>query len=407
MTKNKVEHICMLIYNYWPEKVGGAENQCRKLVKHLIRKGFKCSVVSAKTRRDSKYHEFDNSSKIIRIPVFQILLNSKRLQSKSSVSILNPPKKKSKISAGILKWLNMMIFMLGTSVYLFFQRKKIDIIHVHIADWIAGFAGFIGHYLKIPVICKGAFIPVFPELGKDVPFSKTIDAWRRRIAYFALTEYMMKELVMKGVPKEHIFIVPNLVEIPKRYSNVEKNNNILYVGNFSQPIWHKAFDVLFNAWCIVHSKEPEAKLIVAGEGPTELWKKYLSEKNAGKSVQFAGFVSDLRMFYENTSIFILPSRSEGISNALLEAQSWGIPAIATDIPGNRAVVIDEITGILIPVNDVHALSEAILTLLKDPMKRKRMGAAARKRVINFFSPPAILGQIIKTYRGLLKHERLN
>lgn len=401
-----IVQVCMMIYNYWPEKLGGSENQCRKLVKLLTKEGIRCSVIAAKTSRGSKYCQYDNKSKIIRIPVFQLLLDFKRHKLKRENRIHYSKKNKRKKNSYILKWLNTLTFMLGASIYLWAKRKKIDIIHVHIADWIAGYAGFIGNLIKKPVICKGAFIPVFTTLGKDVPFSKTIDKWRRKIAYFALTEDMKSELIMKGVPKELIVVVPNLVEIPEKYADVEKNETVLYVGNLSQPLWHKAFDVLFNSWCIVHMKEPEARLVVVGSGNTEPWEKFLIERNAENSVQFEGFVHNVDEYYSNASVFVLPSRSEGISNALLEAQSWGIPAVVTNIPGNRAIVIDEVTGILVPVDDIEALSDGILRILRDPIERKKMGEEARKRINNTFSPNLILREIINTYQNLLINAKI-
>ncbi len=84
-------------------------------------------------------------------------------------------------------------------------------------------------------------------------------------------------------------------------------------------------------------------------------------------------------------LFVLPSRAEGISNALLEAMATGLPMVASDIPGNRDVVSDGGDGLLVAAGGGEALSAALGRLLDEPAQRAALGAAARRTVEGRFS----------------------
>jgi glycosyltransferase involved in cell wall biosynthesis len=93
-----------------------------------------------------------------------------------------------------------------------------------------------------------------------------------------------------------------------------------------------------------------------------------------------GSQADVARFYERADIFVQPSQSEGMSLALLEAMTAGLPCVATDIPGNREALGEG--GRLVPP-DPHALASAIAELLGDASLRARLGADARRRVSDF------------------------
>jgi len=102
-------------------------------------------------------------------------------------------------------------------------------------------------------------------------------------------------------------------------------------------------------------------------------------------VIFTGLREDIPAVLTDTDIFVLPSYSEGLSNALMEAMSSGCTCIASDVGGNRFLLQNGVSGFLFPAGDREALSAHLRRLLEDPSKRKSLGEAARKRIEEQFS----------------------
>jgi glycosyltransferase involved in cell wall biosynthesis len=298
------------------------------------------------------------------------------------------------------KWLNTFFFITGASVYFFYNRKSIDIIHTHVASWNAGFAGWIGHKLNIKVLCKAAFLPAFHDFGTAIPFASVWNEWRKRIAFIALLPEMADDICKQGVAKEQIHTLSNGVCIPQDSATVEKNNSVLYVGNFSQGSDHKGFDILIKAWNIIHKHLPGIRLFIAGSGEKRPWKQMAFDLGCNESISFLGHVPDLSKYYKEAGIFVLPSRGEGISNALLEAQSYGIPAVVSDIPGNSKVVANKKTGYLVPVNDAVGFADAIIKLLGNSALRKKMGREARNNIVLNYSITSIVERLKTVYEDI-------
>lgn len=105
----------------------------------------------------------------------------------------------------------------------------------------------------------------------------------------------------------------------------------------------------------------------------------------GDDVHFTGLRDDIPAILSETDIFVLPSLSEGLSNALMEAMSSSCACIASEVGGNAYLIQNGISGLLFPAGDREALRAHIRRLLDDPAKRRAMGAAARKRIDETFS----------------------
>ena len=99
--------------------------------------------------------------------------------------------------------------------------------------------------------------------------------------------------------------------------------------------------------------------------------------------------------------FVLPSLSEGMSNALLEAMATGLPCIASDIAGNNNLIRDRHNGILVPPKDELALAKALLELSQDEGLRQRLGQAARCTVEEQYSLHSVAQRYAALYQSLL------
>ncbi|MCI5177844.1 MAG: glycosyltransferase family 1 protein [Candidatus Electrothrix sp. AW3_4] len=415
--------ICMLVYYYWPVNAGGAENQCRILSSALITHGWECTVLTCRDDASHPAHEVDASGvRIYRKPslesLFQIFFQAIGQRADRAN---NPMEEDGKIvkwqQRGLLlsrlkqalgsmvakavRYGNVMIFSLGVLFYFLRNYRTVDIVHVHTAEWIAGLAVLMGMLFKIPVLCKGATMPVFPPL-QGIAFSPLFDSLRRRAHYIALTRDMHNNFLDNGVPPDRVTTISNGVILPELPTQaVQQSNEFLYVGNFSQSVKDKGFDILIEAWAKFHVKRPLARLTLVGGGDFQEWLHLARQLQCADSLNFAGYRTNLDAYYQRTCCFLLPSRNEGLSNALLESQSWGIPAIVSDIPGNREIILHEINGLIVPVENSEALAAACIHMLDNPLLREQYGNAARKRIEESFSMERIADLTVNLYKELL------
>jgi glycosyltransferase involved in cell wall biosynthesis len=121
-------------------------------------------------------------------------------------------------------------------------------------------------------------------------------------------------------------------------------------------------------------------------------------------IHCTGFVADTAPYYRAMDLMVLPSWREGFPNVVLEAAATGIPVITTHCTGSRDSVVPEVTGLLIPPGYPEAISEAVLKLLSNPDRRRRMGEAARAWVLEHFVDERVLGLAAAFYKSLLAAE---
>jgi sugar transferase (PEP-CTERM/EpsH1 system associated) len=142
---------------------------------------------------------------------------------------------------------------------------------------------------------------------------------------------------------------------------------------------------------------PAFRLAIVGDGPSrpELEAERLA-LGLADHVRFLGYRDCVGPFLAAADFFVLSSVSEGVSLALLEAMACGLPAVATDVGGNREVVVPGETGYLVPAGSPAALADAMHALHADAAALDRMGRAARRRVEGAFN----LNRVVAQYEGM-------
>lgn len=399
--------VCMVIYHYWPGSEGGTERQCRRLASALSRRGVACTVLTARTDRGAPARARDGEVRIARMPILEGVLRRPALgpgagaRAAGTASASRSPGRAARLAAAGVAWLNALVFQIAGALFLWRHAREFDVIHVHTSEWIAGWAVWVGRRIRRPVLCKGATTPALPPSTRRVPFGRIWDRVRIEAEFVALSDAMASGLKAAGVPDRRIRVIPNSVELPDLGGRREEAGRVLYVGNLTQNEW-KAFDVLFDAWAKVHAAGTGARLHVLGGGDPAPWKRYLDERGCRASVVFEGFVRNPDEQYARAALLVLPSRQEGMSNALLEAQSWGIPAVVSNIPANRSVVDDGVNGLAVPVGEAEALASGILRLLGDAPLRIRLGQAARSRMEEGYSIDSVVEKTRKAYQALVR-----
>lgn len=124
--------------------------------------------------------------------------------------------------------------------------------------------------------------------------------------------------------------------------------------------------------------------------------------NISQNVRFAGRRDSATPFLQMSDIFVLPSRSEGFSNALLEAMAAELPCIATDVGGNSEAIQNGLNGLIVEPEDETPLADAISLLLSDPPRAKEMGRAARRTVELRFTPERMMEDLLTVYEQIAR-----
>lgn len=156
---------------------------------------------------------------------------------------------------------------------------------------------------------------------------------------------------------------------------------ILFVGRLMEQ---KAPLDLIRA--LQYIEQDNTHLVIIGEGPLlGACRELAAQLGVSRNISFLGFREDVATWYQTCHVFVLPSLWEGLSLALLEAMSYGVCCIATDIKGNRECISDEVDGILVPPNSPEQLAAKIAMVLDNDEKRRQLGHRARQTVMQRFS----------------------
>lgn len=158
---------------------------------------------------------------------------------------------------------------------------------------------------------------------------------------------------------------------------------------------------LIDAFARIRDAHPEAHLLLVGEGPLRsAIESRARARRVEDGVHMLGSRKDVDALLPALDVFVLASDTEGLSNAILEAQACGLPVVATHVGGNPDLVDDD-CGVLVPARDPDAMAEAIGALLDKPDLRKRMSAAARSRVVDNHSLDSMTQAYASLYQELV------
>lgn len=167
----------------------------------------------------------------------------------------------------------------------------------------------------------------------------------------------------------------------------------LYSGRLAPE---KGLDVLLNAWNRISARHPQAHLLLLGSGPREAALREM----AGERVIFGGYVPDPCLFYQACDLFVLPSLTEGLSNAMLEAMACGLPLVATRVGAAEELNPEGENGRLVTAGSAQELADALDFFLSDPREGRRMGANGRQFVQAAYSLDQTIARLTAIYAEL-------
>lgn len=233
----------------------------------------------------------------------------------------------------------------------------------------------------------------------------------------AISEAVKDELMDLGISERKIIVqssprrnfikpIKDLKETMRSSLAYSGNDVVIATIGHAMPV--KGWDILLKAFSGIARDEPQAKLLMIGSTNADSEKKFFSElKNFIKqheltnSVLFPGHVLDIQKILAAADIFVLPSRSEGSANVLIEAMELGLPCIASRVGNADEIIQDSINGFLVIRNDPDALERALRSLVKDKNMRLRFAAEA-KLPTSILTLEEYAERIASIYDSLLK-----
>ena len=338
--------VLMIIPSFRP-LVGGAERQLEGLAAELT------------------------SDKVSVLVVTRQLLGAQRREHLQGFNILRLPSGIPKIG-----------FAISLLFFLIWSRRNFDIIHCHTLSGPAIVSVIVARLTKKPVILKvtrsgaGSQLDRFQSSKIRLLVLTIMARWTDR--FIAITKDVENALREAGIQRQKIVGIPNGVAIPDD-PVVKKENNIkiVFVGRL---IPRKRVDWLIRSYSFAPTSRG-SKLVVIGDGPEQKKLSTLAtELKVENKVEFKGqFRKDqVEAELASADIFVLPSTSEGMSNALLEAMANRLAVVAADIPQNRELITENLNGCLFETPE--DLSLVLAKLVSNDCERRRLGKNAHQLI---------------------------
>lgn len=401
--------------------VGGSEKQCLAQASRLRERGYEATIITFRLNRGWLRREVVQGVPVIRV----------------AGGLLGGREKLPRLFQRVL-YLLALLLMCWT---LWLHRARYDIVHVYHLNLLAVFAALACRLTGKPLIIgvRGASVGKTATRGDGVSLmagsldpttpwlrvtSRTrvggdVEGLRRlgkaavrfthallcsvRAVVVVLSSGMKDYLVANDFAMPHVQIIPNGVDTSRFKAAAtaittpaEQAQVVVCVSRLS---YEKGIDVLLQAWRLVRDQAPQARLVIVGTGPLQSQLECMVQAlDIAESVEFTGLQHDVVAQLQRGGLAVLPSRVEGMSNALLEAMACGLPCVSTRVSGSEDIIQQGVNGLLVEPEDYHGLAQALLCLLSDPALARVYGQAARETIERQYSLERIIERYIALYR---------
>jgi len=206
----------------------------------------------------------------------------------------------------------------------------------------------------------------------------------------AISESIRWQLEACGIPSSKIRTIYEGIDLslyPKRTAGkARRPEEPVVIGTVAHLSREKGLDHLIEAASLIPGVQKRLRFVIVGTGDCLPGLKELAQKKGlAEVIQFAGFHSNTYQYMKSFDIFALPSLSEGLSSAILEAMATSLPIVATEVGGIPELVKDGENGLLVAPADPSALARAIQRLADNPEESRRMGLRGRERMEEQFT----------------------
>jgi glycosyltransferase involved in cell wall biosynthesis len=375
--------VVMLMRQFYP-RTGGYQNQALRLAGALVKRHIAICVVTQRHGTLSSYEVYQQ------IPIHRVFaFPTGHLASAS--------------------------YLVSSFLWMVCNRHTFHIIHANRSSsgLVAGLIGFVLRKRVLYKLTRGDEIEAkgfrTTWLGR-----LKVECLKRTVGKFvAITEEIEESLKQIGIPAKKLVKIANgitLDDFSQSYNKEQVKAEIGWPGETTlvtfvgRLVPAKGVDWLFEVWQHVARQHRQARLLIVGDGPerTALEVK-VQDLGIKDAVAFVGRQTDVFKFLAASDVFVLPSRQEGTSNALLEAMAQSLPVIVADdlLGGNRGVVNNQQDGYVIKFGDSEAFVETLCKLLENAGLRREMGRRARKKIEEEFSIESVADRYCELYYELL------
>jgi len=232
---------------------------------------------------------------------------------------------------------------------------------------------------------------------------------------FLANSNSVKNVMVKryGIERNKVKVVYNGIDLERFVSgsdNIRRqykkkiglNPDIPVVGVVANLRKIKGINYFIPSAAIVSKEVRDVKFVIVGDGPRKELELLSRHLGVHHHIIFTGGCSNLLPYLLAFDVGMLPSLSEGFSNAILEYMAVGIPTVATNVGGNSEQIVDGETGILIPPREPQIMADAIVKLLKNGALRKRLGRNARTKCERMFDIGKMVRDLENYYLSILK-----
>ena len=419
--------ICYVAYQFWPS-VGGSQAQAEKQAGLLSQLGQEVLVVTLRHQKAWPAKETYRSFSVIRVGGWY--------------------QRGGKLRAGRFGSILVNVFLFLT---LWRLRQKYDLIHTLQFSPQAAVAALIGKLTHKPVIIgvqsTGPFeslgdlllqktqedpragethSPFKPEIGGDLAQlqhmawggRKMLDYIRKANVYYQiLSSRSYQYLLQHNFRQERIIYIPNGVDTQHFYpvSWIKPGEMALRTERLficvARLEYAKGIDVLLHAWALMMALPPawreglRPRLRLVGDGTCRgRLERLAAELGIQESVEFCGTRLDVVCLLQDAWGFVLPSRWEGMPNALLEAMSCALPCIATRVSGSEDILEQGQNGLLVEPERPQQLAYALRLLVEDADMAMQLGWSGYETVLRYYQLGTTVQGCLAFYRYLLSRE---
>lgn len=365
--------ILFCTWQYHPVRAGGAEQQARLQAEELVRRGH--DVVVLCPSAPGVAPGAINGVAVVRL---------RRARGQR---------------------LGRFTYLLHLAGWVFLRGPRFEIVHVHMANLQADVVVLASRMRRVRVHVKVANSGIHGETRRLAQVAK-LTRWyglRHADAIQALSEESATEVERIGVSLDRVVRIPNGVRLPtlprerhaaKRALGLhEETGVVLYAGRFAR---YKGLADLLEAWRIVRTQGWQ--LVLVGENASD---DPFGEIPDQRGVLVRPWASSVQQYLDAADVFVLPSHSEGMSNALLEAMASGLAVVSSDTGAAREMIEDGRSGLIHATGAVDELAACLQRVISDDELRALLAAGARERA-KAFSVESVVDQLEAVYQRLLR-----